>query len=190
MGINLNLSKQKKLILGIGIVLLFLALVYRFFPLVDGMGEGGDEISLKQQKMLKYTQRIQDGPALEKRRRALDRNLQQLKQGLLQARTPALAAVSMQNLMRDIASSMDVEVKTTRVLKPTEVEATNYIAVQVQFSVDVTIQQLRGLLYRIESSDIFLQVAVLKLNANTDNMPVRLRATITIEGMMRTAGQS
>jgi Tfp pilus assembly protein PilN len=184
MMMNLKLSKKNKLIISIGVALLLVALVYRLSPLIQDVGGEADEISLKSQKMVKYMQRIQDAPTLEQRRRALDRNFQRLEQRLLQAKTPALAAVSMQNLVNGIARSMGVEIKRQNVLKVDGIESTGYISVPVQFSFNATVQQVKRLLYEIESSNTFLRVTVLKLRSTTDALPVQLQATVTIEGMM------
>jgi Tfp pilus assembly protein PilN len=187
---KLELTRRNRIILSAGALLLLIALVYRLVPLIQGMGGGEDEISLKRQKMVKYMERIQDGSALEQRRRALDRNFQRLEQGLLQARTTALAAVSVQNLVNGIADEMGVAISRRKPLDGDEIESSEYISVPVQFSFNATVEQLKRILYEIESSNKFLRVTTLKLRKNTDALPVELQATITVEGIMHETTQS
>lgn len=182
---KLQLSKERKILIGVAVVLLILVFGYRLLPLIQSMGEEGDALELKEQRIVKYLQRIQDGPVLERKKDLLYKNLEALKEGLLHAKTPSLAAVLMQNLLHEKAESIGVEIKTTRVLSSAKIEKTEYVAIPVQISADLTVQQAKELIYKIESDETFFFVTKMQLRRHSDQLPIQLQAVITIKGLMQ-----
>lgn len=180
--IRLRINKERRLILIAGAVLLLLGGLYQssFFEELTGR----EELGLKLQRIMKYQDRIPQKVLLEKKRRALTKQVETLQESLLQGGTPALAAVSMQNRLNEIAANLGLEIRSTRVLKPEFIKNTDLIAVDIQFTTDLTVKQLKQLLYEIEYSGRPLQVKALQLRKTSAAPMVQLQASITIEGLM------
>lgn len=186
--IQLRINKERRLILIAGAVLLFLGLIYRS-PFFEELTSGA-EIDDKIQRIAKYQSRIPQKEALEQKRRELTRRVEELQKVLLKGNTPALSAVNMQNRLTDIAGSLGMEIKSTSVLKPVPIKNTDLISIAVQFTAELTVKQLKQLLYQIELSDHQLQVKGLQLRKTSGAPVFQLQATITMEGyMLKPAGE-
>ncbi len=114
------MNKERKYILIGGAILLLIGAIYRFFPEIEAFQPSGEEIVLKQKKLIKYRQTVEERSQTDAKLIALNRSLERSEAGLLNGETPALAAVDIQNILNQIASKSKVEVKAMRVLEPAE----------------------------------------------------------------------
>lgn len=182
--LQFQLTKERKIILLIGGILLLWGAGYRLMPLFQLLGSNSGEVDLKREQIGNYQKRIQNKNQLLQRQLAFTRDAAQLKRGLLKGQTPALSAVTMQNRLNEIAESISAEIKTTRVLKPTSHENSDFMTVPLMLSLELNIRQLKRFLYKIETSDILLKVTDLRLRKVGGDLPVALQATVTIAGFM------
>jgi hypothetical protein len=186
---NEQMTKERKYILIVGAVLLIVGAIYRFLPEFEGFQPMSDEIALKQQKILKYRQMVQERNALEEERLALNRALERAESGLLTGETPALAAVDIQNILNDIASRSKVEVSAMRVLQPLEPDekatVKDYLTIPVQVTFNTSIRQLKEMLYRIETSLKLLRVSEMRVRTGNMKQAEKVFATLTVEGFMK-----
>ncbi len=79
----------------------------------------------------------------------------------LKGESEALTAAGLQGLLARLAAANRVRFHSTRALPPRESDGARLIGVSVQFKADI--EQLRGLLFRIESSRPFLLVEGLQV---------------------------
>lgn len=186
--LKIPLSKERKILLAVGGVLLLFGLAYRMVPFSREFGDGNAELMVKKEQIAKYLKRIQDKENLEKRQLVLTKAVEQLKQGLLKGQTPALAAVSLQNWLNETADRISVEIQSTRVLGAAPIENDAFMAVPLQLSMNLTVRQLKSLFYAIESSESFLHVTQLRLKRLGEGLPVMLQVGMTITGYMQPPG--
>jgi len=182
---KLELTKTRKTLLIIGACMLLFALVYRIFPTLQNLSGTSDEIGLKERQLAKYRKMVHGGDELEVRLASLRNALKQGESGLLTGKTPSLAAADIQNILRDIATKSNVEIKTVGVLKPTETEHGNYIYIPVKLTVTSTIRTLTEFLYGIESSPKSLTVKKVRIRVVSRRKSKQIKSDITIYGLLK-----
>ncbi len=181
---RLTITKERKYLLIGGMILLMIGAVYRFYPYFNIFNTLDDEIGMKQSKILKYQQKVQQRSAYEAQHVAFGRLLERAHTSLLNGKTPALAAVDIQNVLNSIAGRHDVEIKTIRVLKPKESEETDYMTIAVQFDVTSTIIQLKDILYGIESAEQFLRVTSIRIKIKRGKQADLISSSVKVEGFI------
>ena len=182
--ISIQMTKERRRLLVIGGILLLLGVGYRLLPALSEIGAGNVQKDAKIQTISKYQKKIKEKASLDRHRLQLTRDLENLRHGLLKGQTPALAAVTMQNRLNEIAGNLDINIQSMRVLKPGPVENTDLVLVSVQLTAEVEMRQLKELLYRIEASENYLQIRKLQVNQRSDKLPVQLRTIMTVDGFM------
>ena len=178
-----SFSMKKNRIIIIGIVLLTIGAVYRFFPDVQNLSANTPEIEIKKAKIVKLQKKVASREHIQRRLNNSRRVLKRAEKGLLKGETTAIAAVEMQRLINEAVQGAGVEVKSVKVLKTTESKDTAYISVPVQFSMVSSIQQLSKVLYKLESLPKIVKITHLKarVRGKTNNSPIN--STITVEGL-------
>lgn len=185
MDIKFNISKERKIILIAGVVLLLMGVIYRYFPVFDSFTSLDDEIALKEQKLIKYRKMVQERNELEQKLIRLNRILERAESGLLTGDTPSLAAVDIQNIINKIAGNIGAEVLTMRVLKVDEKEETLYMAIPVQVTFRSRMRQLKELLYMIEDNPKLLKISDFRIRMIHGKEEGEIQATLTVEGFMK-----
>ena len=183
--INFALTRERKYILIGGAILLFFGLVYKVYPLLQGMTGGDAQIEVKERQLGKYQQSIEEGKELKKRLAALTGSLEQGESGLLKGKTPPLAAVDMQNILSTITQKSGVATNSVRVLKPAKKEGTAYLSIPVRFSLSLTTRQLKEILYGLAVSDRYLTVREIRVSAPRRKGRDQLRVDLTVDGFMK-----
>jgi len=183
--LSIKLDKQKKILLMIGAAVLFIGVLYRFFPVFENMGSLDDEISLKEKNLIKYRQMVQERNNLETRLDSLTRIIENAEMGLLEGKTPALGAVDVQNILKEITDKRDLEVLTMRVMKPENKEEDLYMIIPVQITIRCSVRQLKEVIYQIESSPRLLRVHDCRVRVIRGRVEGQVQATLTVQGFMK-----
>jgi Tfp pilus assembly protein PilO len=181
---SIRLDKQKKILLVIGAVILFIAVVYRFFPFFENIESLEDEISLKEKNIIKYRQMVQERNDLEVKLDSLNRIIENAESGLLEGKTPALAAVDVQNILKEITDKSDMEVLTMRVMRPEDKEEEIYVIIPVQITIRCSVRQLKEVIYQIESSSKLLKISECRVRVIRGRVEGQVQATLTVQGFM------
>lgn len=176
--------KQHKTLIGIGVIVLLLGMVYRFYPSLGQMVPQRGETELKLKRLSKYQQKVQARDSLQARQVALTRQLDIADRALLNADTPALAAVDIQNVINEIIYANNMDVGSVRVLQAKDASVEGYLSVPVQVTLKLTVSQMIDLLHRIESANQLLVVTALSLRRQMTEQPDLLDASLTVEGYM------
>lgn len=177
-----------------GVFLLLAGAVYRFWPSLQGLGEGlggnDEDILLKQKQIAKYQRVIDTRDQLEKQVQSLEKSLKNKESQLFTGETPAIAAADIQKVLREIARDSQVEIQTVRVLKPDEKGNGHYLNIPVQLNIDGTIRHLKDFFYRIMISPKCLTVkkVALRVLRRRKGSVDTIRADITVHGFLKKAG--
>jgi len=187
------MNKERKYILIGGAILLLIGAIYRFFPEIEAFQPSGEEIVLKQKKLIKYRQTVEERSQTDAKLIALNRSLERSEAGLLNGETPALAAVDIQNILNQIAGKSKVEVKAMRVLEPAEPEdgppvKAQFLRIPVQITVNSTIRQFKEILYGIETSSKLLRITEMKITAGRSKPAEQIYSSLVVEGFMNYKG--
>jgi hypothetical protein len=181
-------NRRTKALLLIGGALLIAGLGYRFMPTLQGLNTPNEEIAVKEKQLRKYARMVESGKALSEELEANGKVLRELQSGLLAGKTPSLAAVDVQNILQGIAAGSGVEIRKVRVLKPEEIEGTDYVSIPVQFTLSSTIRQLKGVLYGLETASRYLSVE--KITMKASRSPRKrddgiIQSDVTVSGKMK-----
>ncbi len=180
-----NLSRERKNILIIGIALLALGAIYRFYPSDGDFFSASDDIDFKKKSIEKYLHAVSERKQLEKKKNQLNRDLGRLEEKLLTSGAPSLAAVEIQEIISKIAQANNVKIQTMQVLEAKDDKEIGYVAIPVRFSINSNILQLKEIIYKIESPSMFLIVKELNADIGSRNVPGEIRTTMTVEGIMK-----
>lgn len=180
------MTNERKIILAVGGLLLLLAVIYRFGPAVGGLLPSSGDISHTAERVAKYRLQVADRDRLEKRQVALTRLLKRAEGVLLPGRTPALAAVDIQNLVGEMARRSKVEIRSSRMLtaeKPAK--GSFFQPVAVQFTMGCTVRQLSEILYRIEAGPKLLVIRQIIIRGASAKSFDLVQTTFTVGGFMK-----
>jgi hypothetical protein len=184
--LQLILDKRRRYLLIAGGVLLLFGFAFWLFPYVELNRGGETDIAAQRMRVAKYRQTVKGRSELEASLASLTKSLERAEAGLLTGKTAALAAVDIQNVLSEIAVGSGVEIKTLQVLKSQQKDSEEYISIPVQFTVSVTIRQLKDILYKVEASPkFFLTVERIGINVAGAGSPGEIRCDITVSGIMK-----
>ncbi|MBI5557266.1 MAG: hypothetical protein HY885_06475 [Deltaproteobacteria bacterium] len=187
---TIDSKKKRQYILIAVAVILFIGVIIRYFTALPGLSDGSGDISLKEKKIAKLQERVENKENLQKQLIRLSKEVAQAENGLLNGKTPPLAAVDLQNRLTDIAVKAGAVISSQRVLTPAtpkENEDLPYLEIPVQISMTLSMRQLQEMLYNIAAAPVFLQVtdATVKIKNKTEGA---LQADLTVAGMMHNTG--
>ena len=181
----IHINKERKYILIIGIVLLFFGAVYRFSPNIKELFSENEDTILKRKKLIKYQQMVLKKDQLKAELAFLNKEMIQAESAVFTSSTPSLAAVDIQNILKNIARQGGFEIKSMRFAKPKFVENTEYIAIPIQVSLNVNTRQLKDILYKIETSSKILKITNIRINLPNIRRKGMVQSTFTLEGFMK-----
>ncbi len=180
----LQLSKERKIILLVGSILLAAGILYRFSSSLTQFGSG-EEIAVKQKAISKYQHSLHEKKELAQSLFELEKQIKRAEAVLIKRETVSLAMVDVQNRLQKIAGRAGVEIRTMRILKPQKTDDNNYQTVPVQCSFKGSMRQLKEIMYQIEDSSVLLRISDLRLKSiNQDGATDLVQATVKVEGYM------
>lgn len=182
------ISKERKYIIITGCVLLFIGIIYRFYPYMEESFSSNAQIQLRQKKIVKYREIASQRDYYENRFNQLNRLIERAESILLNGRTASLAAVDLQNVINDITERSGIEIKTMQVLKTENIDGGHYLRIPVEFSFESTIRQLKEILYKIEAHPKLLVVLSTKSRNKRLKDSGLIKTTVRVAGVMRVTG--
>lgn len=186
----MSMTKERKIILTIGAVLLFAASIYRFYPLIQDFMGGQDEIEVKKDTLSRYYRIAKQNRVLENEVIALNRVLERSEFIFFNATKTSLAAVDIKNILTEIADRNSVDIQLMRDL-PVEIKkdenpiANEYPPIRVQIAFTSNINQLKKMLYQIETHDRLLSIVEAKFNIGYGKKKEMIQSRLTVQGFMK-----
>ncbi|MFO7839166.1 MAG: type II secretion system protein GspM [Desulfosalsimonadaceae bacterium] len=179
------MTRERKYILIAGALLLSLGLIYRFYPVVADFFSVSETVAVKKEQIHKYQKVIAGKKGLQKQKKMLEKRLKTLEKSLLTGTTASLAAVNVQDFIKKIADTEGIDIRSMRVLNPeSEKEESKYMMIPVRFSITSGVRQFTNLLWQIESAPRLLIIQELSLDSLASQKPGKIRATVTVAGVM------
>jgi general secretion pathway protein M len=182
---SMVLNKERKIILISGAILLILGAIYRFSPVIISVVSVSDEIVMKKNHVEKYVRIVEQRKQAFRENKYYSRQFSQMESRLLTGETPSLAAVEIQEILKEIGDASNVKFMTMQVMKPKEGENKDYVRLPVQFSMNSDIIQLKQIIYEIEVSSKLLIITELDAKRAKSKERQLIRSTFTVEGCMK-----
>ena len=180
-----TITKERKIILAIGVLFLLIGVGYRFLPLNSATLDRGEEIALEKRNIQKYRLRVAQMDDLQKRIRQARIILEKSEKILLDGETEALAAVNIQNIINQITTANGVQVASTRVLKAEKLSLDSFTGIRIEITFITTIRNIQEIIYRIENNEKWLAIRQLNLNVPSEKDPENISARLEVMGVMK-----
>jgi hypothetical protein len=181
----IQLNRERKILLIGGLLVIFAGAIYRFSPSLPSFITNSDEMSSREKELKKYRIALEEKQQLEAILVSAERELARNEAGLLSQKTPALAAVEIQNMINDIAEQRKIPVQSIRHLKSKPKEKGDYMTVPVEVKMTATTRQMVGAFFSIENSRRLLRITSIRIRSPNMRDKEKLSCTFTVEGLMK-----
>ncbi len=179
------MTKERKYILIAGCFLLLVGVVYRYYPFEFEFFNDASQIAIKQKKIQKYSAVIQQKPYIDKLLLRVNSVAAKSANVFLKGKTPALAAVDIQNILNRIAERVDINIIRIDVRKKKQKKKEGIIRIPVNFRMSSTTEQLRDFIFYIRSSEKLIRIIDIKVNRKNKKGIEQVSSNITLEGFIR-----
>lgn len=179
------LSRRERMLIGFGVAGLLIAGGYLLVvePMLARQREVAELIPIREatleRRRLMVAQRQQLTGELE----ALGQRVEAASSRFLSGPTAPLAASELQKVVKELATTADVDVRSERVMAP--VDLTGVLEIPIELTVAGTTGQVVALLSRLEQTPRLLRVKDLKIRVAAPGQPRELLTTLTVSGYLR-----
>jgi Tfp pilus assembly protein PilO len=183
----LNISEREKKFLIFGGIAVVLILGFYFYTLYGDMKVKAKDYIDSRVLVLERQKRIlAKKDVYQKKSEEIKKDLARLGASFLQGTKPPVAAAELQNLLKQIATSLGIEVKVEKALNPQDVGF--YVAVPVEIGFMAKTGDLKELLERIMNAEPLLTVSELKVRVINVSKPDMLNVSVVVTGFIRKEG--
>lgn len=179
------MTKERKYILIVGLILLIFGVMYRFYPSDLGLINRTSDHSLKEKKIFKYSEILGQKTDVEKHLKKLEQMAEKTNALFLKGDTSSLAAVNIQNILNQTANKVGLSISRIDIGKENKLEEKGVIGIPVSLRIVSTTKQLRDMIYHIESSKKMLRIIEINSNVLRQRKPEQINSKITVEGYIR-----
>lgn len=158
--------------------------VWGIVPWIETKKKMEEEIKMKQHLILKYQEYINGRKYLEEDLKILKGRLENTKKRLIEGETPQLASANLQEIIKRIATSKDVQIRSFRILEPKDLNYFRKISIQIDFNPTPSLLNLVQFLNEIENHEKMLAVSEMDLLVFNIRMPNNIQGNLIISGWM------
>jgi Tfp pilus assembly protein PilO len=180
-----TLSRRERSLIGLGLAAALAVTAYLTMlePLLVGQREAAALIPTRETTLERRRLLIAQRERLVAEGDVTARRLEAVSARLLLGPTAPLAASELQKLMKEQAITAAVEVRSERVLPPTDLGG--LLEIPIELTVAGTIRETVALLDQIDRSSRLLTVKDLKIRLVAPGQPRELLSTLTLAGYLR-----
>jgi len=179
------LSRRERVLMKVGVAGLLAvgAYLYVVEPMLARQREVAELIPIREATLERRHLMVAQREQLTEELDMLARKVESTSAGFLSGPTAPLAASELQKLVKELAASAEVDVRSERVLAP--VDLTGILEIPIELTVACTVRQVVAFLTRLEQTPQLLRVKDLKMRVAAPNQPRELLTTITVSGYLR-----
>jgi Tfp pilus assembly protein PilN len=179
---KLNERERKFIVLG-GIAV-FLILVYYVHGLYTDFKTQVDEHSGTKVIMLeKQLAKLAEREGIEKRAAEIKKEVARYEKVFLRGNKPPVAAAELQKTIKNIASSLGIEIRLERTLSP--VDEDFFISVPVEIGFTSSTARLKNLLEQLRTTPFMTNITVLKVRVLNVSKPEDINVTLVVSGYIK-----
>jgi Tfp pilus assembly protein PilO len=177
-----TLTRRGRMLIVFGMASVLVVGIYLFLvePLVDRAREAEGRTAAREAALERRRLLIAQGPRIAEELQGMTRRLESESARLLRGPTAPLAASELQKLVKDVAASSNMEVRSERVLPATDREGLQEIPIEIIIA--GSIRDTMTALFRLERADRLLTIKDLKIRAGGVGQPRELMTTLTVAG--------
>ncbi len=184
MKMKIKIGKREKKAIFFVSIALFLVLSYLLYDWFAVYRR--DLISKKDAKRLQLSHmigKISEKEETEKRIIEARTELEEAEKGLIPGDKPAVGTAELQKVLKNMAASSGIEIRSEKVINPADIS--NYSAISVEITFVSTMARLRNLLFSIETSPFLLAVPDMKIRVTNMRDPTDVQVNLTVKGIIR-----
>ena len=177
-----TLGRRERTLIGLGVGTVLVVGLYLFLvePLVDRAREAKGQTVAREAALERRRLLIGQGPRIAEELQGVTRRLESESARLLRGPTAPLAASELQKLVKDVAASSNMEVRSERVLPAADREGLQEVPIEIIIA--GSIRDTMTALYRLERTDRLLIIKDLKFRTVAVGQPRELMTTLTVAG--------
>jgi len=181
-------SRRERTLIGLGVagLLALGAYLYVVEPMLARQRQVAELIPIREATLERRRLMVAQRERLTAERDAWIQKVEAASAGFLSGPTAPLAASELQKLVKELAVSAEVDVRSERVLAP--VDLTGILEIPLELTVACTVRQAVALLSRLEQTPRLLRVKDIKIRVAAPGQPRELLTTLTVSGYLRSAG--
>ncbi len=184
MNLPFKISQREKKFIVLGIAVVFLIGMYRGVSWYrDFRFSAAEHIETERITIEKQLHKILEEDEISNNLQAVSTELNNLERGLLTGDKPPVAAAEVQRILKRIATSLNIDIKSERALNP--VENGLYIGIPVEIGFTASTSQLKDMLYNIKTSPLLLTVTTVKVRVTNIKNPVDVYTTLIVKGLIK-----
>jgi hypothetical protein len=166
-----------------GALALWLALRFLIFPIWDRWQQERAELPLREAALTKYRAALALAASQPDTAGLLQKRLQEDERGLLQGETPALASAELQDAVKQIASALQIELRSSSFLA-VQPDQSGYAQVPLGLQFECRLEELAGLLSQLQGGSRIVAIPrfVIQSSGGADK---RIAVSMTVAGVMR-----
>ncbi len=184
MNVPLKINPREKKILIIGGVIAVLILAYLVIAWYGNIkGSMRESIEAKKFILVKQLNKIPEKENMLRKSENLSNQLKVLERGLLPGDKPPVAAARIQKTLKEMALSLNVNIKLEKALNT--VDSGPYLGIPVEIGFTSTTEKLKKMIYRIKTSSLLLTITDIKIRVTNQRNPVNSYTTLTVKGFIK-----
>jgi len=184
MNIPLNISPREKKFLAGGGVIVFLILIFHLATWYRDIRISTREyVETKRITLQRQLSKITEKEDILKNLEVVSVEMEELEKGLLSGDKPPVAAAEIQRILKSIASSFGIDIKSERALNP--VDNGLYLGVPVEIGFTASNAELKDMLLAIRTSPLLLTITEMKVRVTNIDNPMDVYTTLTVKGFMK-----
>ncbi len=177
-------QRDRKALLALAAALaLWLVLRFLAFPAWDRWQQERAELPLREAALTKYRAALAVAASHPEMAAALQNRLQEAEGGLLPGSTPALASADLQDAVKQIASGLEIELRSSSFL-PVQPDPSGYAQVPLGLQFECRLEQLATLLSQLQSGPKIVTIPRLTVQSS-GGADKRITVSMTVAGVMR-----
>src|SRR4030067_230001 len=175
MKLPIKVKRREKRFLIVGglaaILIIFFSLFSWYSDFMERAGSVSDaKIVLLEKQLMKMSERDD----LQSQADAFKQDFEIRKKALLKGEKTPVAGAELQRILKEMASSLNINVNLERTLAPVDFDFYLGIPVEIGFTADT--DKLSGMLYMLKQSPFLLTITEMKVRVANVNNPVNVNA--------------
>jgi hypothetical protein len=184
MKIPLKVKPRDKRILLIGSLIVIIIFIYQFSIWYSGMRTTlHDYIEAKEITLEKQLRKISEKENIQKNHKTLSLEIMELDKMLLAGDKPPVVAAKIQSILKEMASTLKIEITLEKALNP--VDKGLYLGIPVEIGFTAPTEKLMKMLYKIRTSKFIFTISEVKVLVKNVRRPVDAYTTIVVNGFIR-----
>ncbi|MBI5676416.1 MAG: hypothetical protein HZC48_11425 [Nitrospirae bacterium] len=183
MKLPIKVKQRDKRVLLIGGLIALMIIAFSLFSWYRDFIESVSNVSdVKIVLLKKQLIKLSESDELQMQVNASKQDFERLKLSLLKGEKTPVAAAELQRILKEMTSSLNIDVNLERALTP--VDFNFYLGIPVEIGFTANTEKLSGILYALKQSPYLLTVIDMKIKVTNVNNPVNINATLQIMGFI------